>query len=132
MTRAPGRPAGVKALAVIRIALMLGVLFFGALAWWLHGRPTWTPPDPRALRGVRRFVLMSWIAVSVLLIFFRLRLERARTEAQRHTTLIVAWAVAEAAAMGGAVDFLLTRDTTMFAGGVFVLAAAFVLFPIRR
>jgi hypothetical protein len=121
-----------SALAIIRIALMAGVLIFGAVAWFVHRQPDWTPPDVGSLRAVRRFVLSSWIAVSVLLIFFRLRLERARNEQQRRTTLIVAWAVAEGAAMGGALDFFLSRDVTMFAGGVFVMAAALILFPVRE
>lgn len=129
---ARGAPTPLRTLAVIRIALLVGVLAFGAVSWIAHRQPTWEPPESSVIVRVHRAVLMSWIAASAILIVLRLRLERARDDAKRRTILIVAWAVSEAAALGGAVDFFLGRDASMFAGGLFVMAAAFILFPLRR
>ncbi|HEU4563732.1 MAG TPA: hypothetical protein VFS05_03745 [Gemmatimonadaceae bacterium] len=129
---ARGLPAPLRALAVIRIGLLAGVLAFGAVAWLAHRQPGWEQPESAVIVRVHRVVLMSWIAVSAILIVLRLRLERARDDAARRVTLIIAWAVSEAAALGGAVDFYLGGDASMFAGGLFVMAAAFILFPLRR
>ena len=115
---------------LIRIALLSGVLVFGAVAYVV--RQGGSPPS---LSGegahTMRFVGMGvWIVALLGLVGMRLLL-RERIERGRDTQLpIIAWALAEAPALFGGVFFLMTGDWTIYAAGVVGLVASFALFPV--
>jgi hypothetical protein len=129
----PGRPraGGDAALALVRISLLLGVLLFGAVTWFLHRDPSWQPRSPESLPAVRRAMLAAWVLAIVGLLALRTRLARLTGDARR-SLLVVAWAVGEGAALFGGVYYFLSGDAMSFLGGLLVMLAALLLFPVRR
>lgn len=125
------RPTSEATLALIRISLLLGVLLFGAVSWFLHRDPTWRPGDPAALRMLQRAMLAQWVLAIAMLLFFRTRLDRTTGQA-RSTLLLIGWAIGESAALFGGVHFFLSGDILSFLGGLVVMMAGLLLFPIRR
>jgi hypothetical protein len=125
-----GAEPGAPVLAVIRIALLLGVLIFGGVTYALQQRPDWEPASVDAVRVMRRAAFGVWAAASAILLALRFRLERARG-GQTRPLRIGAWAIGEAAALAGGADYLLSGDARMFVGGLFVMMVSFILFPIR-
>ena len=119
------------ALAVIRIAMLVGVLLFGAVIWFLQGRPGWAPPTPASLPTLRVAVFAAWGLAAVVLLALRVRAARPGGAA-RGTLSLVAWAVGEGAALMGGVYYFLSGDARWFLGGLFVMLASFLLFPVPR
>ncbi len=129
----PGRrrSADDAGLALIRISLLLGVLLFGAVSWFIHRGPSWRPDNPDALSLIRRAMFIVWALAVAALLALRSRLGRA-TGVARRTLLVSAWAVGEAAALFSAVYFFMSGDVVGFLGGLVVMMAALLLFPIRQ
>jgi hypothetical protein len=128
----PIRPRGSDAVfALIRISLLLGVLLFGAVTWFVHRNPSWRPQSPDALRPLRVVMLAGWVAAIIALIALRPRLGRLTDDARR-TFLVICWAIGEGAALLGAVHYFLSGDPLSFLGGLVVMMAALLLYPIRR
>jgi hypothetical protein len=130
----PGRPgpSSTAQLSIIRVAMLAGVLMFGAVVWWLRRGGSAAGVEPAAIANVRMLAAV-WLAVSVsgLAALFALT-SRQVDEARRRTLSIVAWALGEGAALAGGVVYLVAGDPRWYLGGVFVLLLAFVLFPARR
>ena len=124
-------PSADATLALIRISLLLGVLLFGAVSWFVHRNPSWRPSDADALPVLRRVMLAVWVLAVAALLAVRPRLERL-TGGARRSTLVIAWAIGEGAALFGGVYFYLSGDALSFLGGLVVMMAALLLFPIRR
>src|SRR5690606_12278918 len=120
-----------SALAVVRIALLAGVLTFGAVVYFLQRGEDWRPADLESLSGLRIAMLAVWTGAAVLLIILRLRLT-ALTDTAGRTMLIVAWATGEGAALSGGLYHMLSGDLQWFIIGLFSMLASFILFPIRR
>ena len=123
-------PAPKQVLNLIRIALLSGVLVFGAVAYVVRmnaSQPSLAGDGAHTMRLVGMGV---WIVALLGLIGMRLAL-RERIERGRDTQLpIIAWALAEGPAVFGGAFFLLTGDWTIYACGVVGLVAAFALFPV--
>ena len=126
-------PAGprsrVARLAAIRMAILLGVLAFGAVAWYQRRSPDWVAPAV-ATRPLRYAGMAAWLIAIVGIIGLRLRFAREAEQASDARISIVAWAFAELPAVFGAVFYYLTGDLTLFAAGVGALMIAFLLFPV--
>lgn len=125
------RPPPAGTLAVVRIALLAGVLAFGAVVFFQQRGEGWRPADPGSLSSLRTAMFAVWVGAAVLLIILRLRLSRL-AEAAGRSMLIVAWAIGEGAALFGGVYYMLSGDPQWFVIGLFIMLASFILFPIRR
>ena len=123
-------PAGPAQLAIIRIAMLLGVLLFGAVAWMRHrhGIDADTTADPSILRLVGGAILVISIA-SIIVI--RTRLDSAREAGMRVTLATLGWASGEMAGVFGAAYWFLVGDPRLFFVGLVVLLASFMLIPVR-
>ena len=124
-------PPPGSTLAVIRIALLTGVLMFGAVTYYVQRGGEWQQADPDALATLRLVMLVTWVVAVLLLLVLRARLTRLREPSAR-TVLIIAWAIGEAAALLGGVYYFLSGDPQWFIIGLFLMLASFILFPMRR
>jgi p-aminobenzoyl-glutamate transporter AbgT len=124
-------PPPASTLAIIRIALLMGVLIFGAVTYSLQRGADWRAFEPDALATLRLFVLSAWAAAALVLIILRVRLG-GLTQSAGRSMLIVAWAIGEGAALVGGVYYFLSGESQWFVIGLFLMLTSFILFPIRR
>jgi hypothetical protein len=125
------RPPPASTLAIVRIALLVGVLMFGAVTYYVHRGAEWRAAQPDALSTLRLAMLSTWVVAVLLLLVLRARLARL-TESAGRSVLIIAWAIGEAAALFGGVYYFLSGEPQWFIIGLFLMLASFILFPIRR
>lgn len=128
---ARGSPPPASSLAVVRIALLMGVLMFGAATYYVQGRPNWEPATPDVLSTLHVVMLAVLVLAVVLLLVLRTR-GTPGTDASGRTMLVIAWAIGETAALFGGVYYFLSGNAQWFIIGLFVMLASFILFPIRR
>jgi hypothetical protein len=134
----PGDARGAPTVAqqgVIRLALLVGVILFGAVIWWLarDGRvPLRAGEGGAAPLGVMR-VLAAALAVGAVGAATLLRSMIARTTdpARIAQLRIVAWSLAEMPALLGGVYWLLSGDASRYTIGLVALVATFVIVPLR-
>lgn len=129
--RMPRSAPPTGTLAVVRIALLMGVLAFGAVVYYLQRGQDWQPADASSLSVLRMALLSAWVVAALLLLILRLRLSRLAEPAGR-SLLMVGWAIGEGAALFGGVYYMLSGDPQWFIIGLFIMLASFILFPIRR
>lgn len=116
--------------ALIRAALWIGVLMFGAVAWFMHQRGTFpVRPQPHALN-------LSQLWLSVMAVVVALMLRRRAIEGPdaqtRSTWTIQLWALGEGAALFGGVLYLLSNEPQWYGLGLLAMATVFVLVPLPR
>ena len=119
-------------LGVIRVALLAGVLAFGAVTWWTHQGLGYRGPamPPGGRLGTVAYVVDALAIVGSLLMR---RLAFATADPARYgTRCVLAWAMGEAAALTGGVYYFMTNDMSRYLLGVLVMLLAFVLVPLRR
>lgn len=124
-------PASVPVLAVIRGAILAGILVFGGVAWFLHRDAGWRPApglDPELLRWVG---LAVWGVAALGVLVVRARWSGVEP-GRRASLAITGWALGEMAALWGAVYYLLTDDPGRYFTGVIFLLLTFYLFPVPR
>ncbi len=115
----------------IRLAMLGGVLMFGAVSWVLHRTPGWAPPagvNLDALATVAR-VLWALVVGGCAFLWFR---ARSADAAGASSLAIAAWALGEVVALFGGVVYFLTGIAWWYLAGVVFLALAFTAFPARR
>jgi hypothetical protein len=122
-------PAGAaRTLAIIRIALLAGVLAFGAVVWYLRrsGGASYDV-DPRGLRLAGQAI---WgVATFGTLIVF---LAADRVPAARRPALsLIAWALGESTALYGGLFWLMLGDPQWYLYGVACLLLTYFIFPVR-
>jgi F0F1-type ATP synthase membrane subunit c/vacuolar-type H+-ATPase subunit K len=118
-------------LRIVRMALLSGVVVFGAVVTYLVGQdgPRSTSPEVRAP--------LQWVNIGLLIasaagVLVLQRIHAAeRDPAKRQTWNIIAWALGEATAMFGGVHYLLVGSPAPYLVGLAMLVASFVLVPIR-
>lgn len=120
----------LRRLAAIRVAILFGVLAFGAIAWFQHRAPDWMPPEGVRMRPLRLAGMAAWGVALVGIIGLRVAYARVVDAGQRPRVAIIAWALGELPALFGAAYFYITGDLALFAAGVGALMVAFVLFPL--
>lgn len=118
-------------LYTIRLAMLGGVLLFGAVCFMLQRTPDWSPSpdvDPAALRLMARIL---WAAAVVGVALLVLRARSTTRPGQASTLGILGWALGEMVALFGGVAYFLTGVATWYVGGVVFLALTFLLLPGR-
>jgi len=130
MTPPPTRPSPELArLALIRVAMLAGVLTFGAVVWFLR-RTGNAPPLADAADTLRLVgVVVAFVTVAGILLC-RTLASRARESAQRTTFRVAGWAVGEAAALYGGLYYFATGRPLGYMLGLMLLLMAFVLIPV--
>ena len=119
--------------ALIRFAILLGVLVFGVVAWWTRdGRAATPAPDPGFLDRLGLVPPIVMVAALAAVAVLRVVWGRTREPVARRRLSIVALAPGEAAALFGAVAWFLAGDSRWYVAGMVVLAASIVLFPLRQ
>ena len=120
----------VSRLALVRIAILAGILIFGGVIWFLQRDPSWTPA---ALQfPVEPIAVGLWTVAIVGLLGLRTAWGRTRDVKRRVHFSILALAVAEAPALYGAVVYFLAGDPRLYVTGVFLMLTTLLLFPISR
>ncbi len=134
MAAAPDRRVTPEAtLPLIRVALLAGVLLFGAVTWWLHRGARLEVLGAADLRPLRQAGAVVWLAAivaEVVLFVVRLRSQDrdpARVQSQR----IMAWSVGEAVALFGAVYYFRSADPQWFVYGLVFFLGVLLVFPAR-
>lgn len=118
-----------RTLALIRIALLVGVLVFGGVVWYLRRSDAASyAVDPRGLRVAGQAV-WGLATVGVLALF--LAAERAPAE-RRANLSVIAWALGESTAIYGGLFWLLLGDSQWYLYGVACLLLTYFIFPVRN
>ena len=124
----------VRTLAIIRSALLAGVLLFGALCWLVTSQRGGGPrpgADPASYEIFRVLVPALCLGAVAVAIVMRGLVARER-DAQKRTSLsIVGWAMGEGAALAGGVYFLALGDPKLYVFGVVAMLATFIIVPLR-
>jgi predicted MFS family arabinose efflux permease len=117
----PPSPAAAHA---IRLALLTGVLLFGAVSWYVNRSAT-APRIDVAANAPFRIAFYAVLLGSIAGVYI-VRGMRARAAgfAQRINLTIVAWAIAEGAALFGGVIYLLTQDPVPYLCGLILFVGA--------
>jgi hypothetical protein len=123
-------PLTATALKVIRAALLMGVLLFGAVIWYLHSTEAPAPVDADMARTLRLAFVIFAVSTVPLLLWVRTLQARAGAFDAAGRMAIVGWAIAEGVAILGAVIYLLTRDAMLFLAGTALLVAAYGVIPV--
>lgn len=122
-------PPGVV-LRVIRMALLAGVVVFGAVVT-LQVRDE--PPRAPEMAQTLVYANIALLVCAAAGVMWIQRMHAAEPDAARRQTLnVVAWALGEATAMFGGVHYLLVGSPVPFLVGLGMLLASFVLVPIRE
>jgi hypothetical protein len=122
-----------RQLFIIRVALVVGVAVFAALAMYQRMRGTMTAA-PLAMEslGALRYALWGLSAAAVLAaIFLRSRMESA-TPALRRAMTIIGWAFGEGVALLGTVQYYLGADVARMQTGLVIFATTLILLPVPR
>ena len=125
-------PPSPVALAVIRLALLLGVLAFGAATTFLVRRGGLRPSPADTLELLRTVGIVLWIVAIAGVVLLRVRGTRLAGRAGPATAAIIGWAIGEAVAIFGGVHYFLSGQPVWYLNGVLFLVATFVVFPLRR
>lgn len=118
-----------RTLALIRIAMLAGVLAFGGVVWWMRrsGAASYEV-DPHALR-VAGQAIWAVATFGVLTLF----LSAGRIAARRRSTIsVIAWALGESTALYGGVFWLMLGDPQWYLYGVACQLLTYFIFPVRN
>ena len=117
-------------LRIIRMALLGGVVLFGAVVTYLLRQER---PDPPGAARSLQYVNIAFLAIAAVgVMYIQRRHEAERDPARRSTWNIVAWALGESTALFGGVHYLLAGSPIPYLVGLAMLLASFVLVPIRE
>lgn len=125
----------VRNLAIIRFALLSGVLLFGAVCWFVTSQrgggaqPGASPAAFAAFRIVVPALCLVAIAVAAAL---RGVVARERDAQKRVSLRIIGWAMGEGAALVGAVYYFNLGDPRLYVLGVVAMLATFIILPLRE
>ena len=118
-----------RTLAIIRAALLGGILIFGVIAWFLASSSV-EGLDEETLSVLRLAFFGMMAAEGAALFFLQQRWKQATTFQERGTWSIIGWALGEGLALFGGVLLLLGAGPLPFLGGLLLFAIAWLLFPI--
>ena len=114
---------------LIRLALITGVLMFGAVILFVHRQPSW---KPGVLPSAIGYALLAYAIVAVLVArAMRGRVLREPEPQRRASLLLIGWAVGEGAALLGAVSFFVTGQGQWYLLGLLAMLTVFAFLPIR-
>jgi hypothetical protein len=118
-------------LLLIRAAMLAGVLLFGAVTWYLEreGRLSTISAERAQMLG---YVFMALTGAALVAMFF-IRGQLAQANEARQLTLhIVGYAIAEGAALFGAVVWFIGGAREWYVAGVVLMVVAFQILPVKR
>ena len=116
-----------QAFLAIRIGMMTGVLLFGAVTWFLHQRPEWTPATNLVGQFTTVGRIMWGIAGAGLAGLFIMQ-RKADSPVKASSLALIGWTVGEALCLFGAVCYYLTGISTWYIAGLIAMAITFVAF----
>jgi hypothetical protein len=119
-------------LHAIRLAMMGGVLLFGAVSWFLTSTPDWASPEPGVADQLRRVATVAWTVAGAALVVLFVKFRDSDHPARAGSVAIMAWALGETLALLGGVIFFLTSMSAWYIAGVIALTMTFVAFPARQ
>jgi hypothetical protein len=125
----------LRTLAIIRAALLAGVLVFGALCWVVTNQRGGGPrpgTDPAAFALFRVVVPALCLGAIALATVLRGAVSRQRDPQKRVPLRIVGWALGEGAALAGGIYFLELGDPKLYVLGVVAMLATFIILPLRE
>ena len=126
MTLAKSSPQPVQ---LIRLALIGGVLMFGAVTLFIHAQPSW---KPATLPSATSYALLACSIISVAIASaMRGRVLREPDPQRRASLLITGWSVGEAAGLFGGVVFFVTGQSQAYLLGLLAMLASFALLPTK-
>jgi hypothetical protein len=125
----------VRSFAVIRQALLTGVLLFGAVCWYTAKQRGGGPQpgaDADAFAAFRVLVPAACLGALVVATVLRGRVARERDPRSRDSLRMIGWAIGESSALFGAVYYYMTGDPKLYVIGVCTLLATFIILPLRE
>lgn len=126
MTLAKPSPQPVQ---LIRLALIAGVLMFGAVILFVHRQPSWKAGTLPSALG---YVLLAYAIVAISIArAVRGHLLREADPQRRVSLLIIGWAIGEAAGLFGAVIFFVTGQGQWYLLGLVAMLSVFAFLPTR-
>ncbi|HWH52681.1 MAG TPA: hypothetical protein VN651_14120 [Gemmatimonadaceae bacterium] len=114
---------------IIRLALIAGVVGFGAVILFIHSLPNWkatTLPPAFGYAQVACAVVGIWAAIAM-----RGRVAGEPDPAQLATRYVTGWAIGEGAALFGGALFFITGQMQWYVLGLLAMAGAFAMLPIK-
>lgn len=129
--RGESRAASPATLGLVRLAMLGGMLAFGAVAWHLTRQPGWRPSLPAGHAGFFYASLGLWAVAAAGLMLLRARVRREADPRRRTPLMLVGWALGEMPAIWGGIYYLLTGDPQRYVTGLLFLVMAFLLLPLR-
>ncbi len=121
-----------QALNIVRFALLGGVVFFAALAWFLTGSGQMGVAGDDELAGVLRYVFYGLLVVDIgAMWLLRQRIDRAETFEKKGPLLLIGYALGEGLTLYGIVYWLVTGGMLLFVVSLLVFLTAFLMFPVQ-
>lgn len=118
-------------LLLIRIALLSGVLLFGAVVFFVRRNGDPAPMLPGQAESLVWGARILWgVAIAGTFGVWQMR-QRATTRSQVHQWSIIGYALGESVALFGGVVWYLTGTPGWYLPGVLFLAITFLVFPAR-
>lgn len=113
---------------IIRIAMLSGVLVFGAMTWFLQQRDGAPPAIPESSQQTLLWMGRGlWAAVIVGCVLVYQFIGRSGTAKARQLN-IVAWAMGETLALFGGVVWFVSGSPSWYISGLTFLVLTFVVF----
>jgi len=118
-----------RTLALIRIALLVGVLAFGGIVWFVRrSQDASYSVDPHGMRVAGQAV---WAIMTLGTLGLFLAAGRASPE-RRATFSVIGWALGEATAIYGGLFWMMLGDPQWYLYGVACLLLTYFIFPVRN
>lgn len=118
-------------LLLIRIALLSGVLLFGAVVYFQQRNGATVSMQPGQAEALVWAARVLWgVAIAGTIGVWQMR-QRAATRPQVQQWSIIGYALGEMVALFGAVVWYLTGTPSWYLPGVLFLAITFLVFPAR-
>jgi hypothetical protein len=122
---------GTAQLAVVRLAMLAGILLFGAVSWWTRRSATSSRTvDPQMAEILAVLPLAGGVVALIAAVLLRRALSGERDARKQGSLRVIGWATGEMAAMVGAVGYFLTGNVTSYLIGLAVLVFTFIALPL--
>jgi hypothetical protein len=125
--RTPASGGSTRSLGLIRAAILVGVLSFGAFSY-----ATRESRELRPRPELHTPLLVVWVFAIVVIVFCISRLRAVRDEGVRGQVSLIGWAAAEGAALFGGAYYFFTGDAHWYGAGLLLMGMTFIAIPLRR
>ncbi|MGH7664185.1 MAG: hypothetical protein ACRENI_07825 [Gemmatimonadaceae bacterium] len=119
-------------LAVIRIAMLLGVLMLGGFVLFIQRQGRWTAAPAERLETLAYLGYSIWVIAIAGIIFLRGRGARMIERGRYASASIIGWSLCEAAAIFGGMFYFLSGSPVWYINGLLLLVISFLILPMRR